>query len=54
MTAKEYADQLHMPFLETSARASVNVKEAFMTIASEIKKSNMNIRANCLFVTSVC
>ena len=38
MTAKEYADQLHIPFLETSARASVNVEEAFMTIATEIKK----------------
>ena len=43
MTAKEYADQLYIPFLETSARASVNVEEAFMTIVNEIKKSNVNI-----------
>ena len=51
--AREYADQLHIPFLETSARRSVNVEEAFMTIASEIKKSNVN-KDNCIFVTSAC
>lgn len=36
-TAKEYADQLGIPFLETSAKSSSNVETAFMTMASQIK-----------------
>ncbi|VDK67210.1 unnamed protein product [Onchocerca ochengi] len=35
--AKEYADQLGIPFLETSAKSSTNVEQAFITMASEIK-----------------
>ncbi|CAJ0559903.1 unnamed protein product, partial [Mesorhabditis spiculigera] len=35
--AKEYADQLSIPFLETSAKSSTNVEQAFLTMASEIK-----------------
>ncbi|KAL3985281.1 Ras-related protein Rab-1A [Acanthocheilonema viteae] len=35
--AKEYADQLGIPFLETSAKSSTNVEQAFLTMASEIK-----------------
>jgi len=37
VTAKEYADGLHIPFLETSAKNSTNVEQAFLTMASEIK-----------------
>ncbi|OWF43537.1 ras-related protein Rab-1A [Mizuhopecten yessoensis] len=36
-TAKEYADQLRIPFLETSAKNATNVEQAFMTMAAEIK-----------------
>jgi len=36
--AKEFADSLGIPFLETSAKNSTNVEPAFMTMASEIKK----------------
>ncbi|KAF0303123.1 Ras-related protein ORAB-1 [Amphibalanus amphitrite] len=36
-TAKAYADQLGIPFLETSAKSSTNVEQAFMTMAAEIK-----------------
>lgn len=36
-TAKEYADQLGIPFLETSAKNAMNVEQAFMTMAAEIK-----------------
>ncbi|KAF5285596.1 hypothetical protein FQA39_LY16565 [Lamprigera yunnana] len=36
-TAKEYADQLGIPFLETSAKNATNVEQAFMTMAEEIK-----------------
>ncbi|XP_014676662.1 PREDICTED: ras-related protein Rab-1A [Priapulus caudatus] len=36
-TAKEYSDQLGIPFLETSAKNSTNVEQAFMTMAAEIK-----------------
>uniref|UniRef100_A0A674MQW9 RAB1A, member RAS oncogene family a n=1 Tax=Takifugu rubripes TaxID=31033 RepID=A0A674MQW9_TAKRU len=37
-TAKEFADNLGIPFLETSAKSSTNVEQAFMTMAAEIKK----------------
>eukprot|EP00960_Hanusia_phi_P041574 755060-Hanusia_phi.AAC.6 len=36
-TAKEFADQLGIPFLETSAKDSTNVEQAFITMAAEIK-----------------
>jgi len=36
-TAKEMADSLSIPFLETSAKSATNVEQAFMTMASEIK-----------------
>nr|AAH71442.1 Zgc:86773 [Danio rerio] len=37
-TAKEFADSLGIPFLETSAKNATNVEQAFMTMAEEIKK----------------
>lgn len=33
-----FADELGIPFLETSAKDSVNVEQAFLTMAAEIKK----------------
>lgn len=36
-TAMEYANQLGIPFLETSAKNATNVEQAFMTMAEEIK-----------------
>ena len=36
-TAKKYADELGIPFVETSAKNATNVEKAFMTIAAEIK-----------------
>ncbi|CAH0773817.1 unnamed protein product [Bemisia tabaci] len=36
-TAKEYANTLGIPFLETSAKNATNVEQAFITMASEIK-----------------
>jgi len=35
--AKEFADQLKIPFLETSAKNALNVEQAFLTMAKEIK-----------------
>ncbi|XP_042705707.1 ras-related protein Rab-1B isoform X1 [Chrysemys picta bellii] len=37
-TAKEFADSLGIPFLETSAKNATNVEQSFMTMAAEIKK----------------
>ena len=37
-SAKEYADKLAIPLLETSAKNGANVEQAFMTLAAEIKK----------------
>eukprot|EP00252_Welwitschia_mirabilis_P001872 TRINITY_DN1183_c0_g3_i1.p1 TRINITY_DN1183_c0_g3~~TRINITY_DN1183_c0_g3_i1.p1 ORF type:complete len:204 (+),score=48.02 TRINITY_DN1183_c0_g3_i1:292-903(+) len=36
-TAKAFADEIGIPFLETSAKNAINVEEAFMTMAAEIK-----------------
>jgi len=38
-TAKEFADKLSIPFLETSAKAATNVEKAFLTMAAEIKNN---------------
>nr|VWO98796.1 Zinc-finger transcription factor [Ganoderma boninense] len=35
--AKEFADQLGIPFLETSAKNATNVEQAFLTMAKQIK-----------------
>jgi len=35
--AKEFADSLNIPFLETSAKNATNVEDAFMTMARQIK-----------------
>ncbi len=35
--AKAFADNLKIPFLETSAKTATNVEQAFMTMAAEIK-----------------
>lgn len=35
---QEFADNLGIPFLETSAKSATNVEQAFMTMAAEIKK----------------
>ena len=37
-TAKAFADEIGVPFLETSAKNATNVEDAFMTMAGEIKK----------------
>ncbi|XP_039006787.1 ras-related protein RABD1-like [Hibiscus syriacus] len=37
-TAKAFADELGIPFLETSAKDTINVEQAFLTMAGEIKK----------------
>lgn len=36
-TAQDFANELGIPFLETSAKDSNNVEQAFMTMAAEIK-----------------
>eukprot|EP01059_Diplonema_ambulator_P000039 TRINITY_DN1002_c1_g1_i1.p1 TRINITY_DN1002_c1_g1~~TRINITY_DN1002_c1_g1_i1.p1 ORF type:complete len:204 (+),score=59.55 TRINITY_DN1002_c1_g1_i1:53-664(+) len=37
-TAKDYAESLGIPFIETSAKNAINVEQAFRTMATEIKK----------------
>ena len=34
--AREKAEELACPFLETSAKSALNVEEAFLTLASEL------------------
>src|SRR5688572_12929922 len=35
--AKDFADSLGIPFLETSAKSATNVEQAFLTMARQIK-----------------
>jgi len=39
--AKEFADDIGVPFLETSAKSAANVEEAFLTMASELIKQRI-------------
>merc|ERR1740130_715348 len=41
-TAKEYSEDLGIPFLETSAKNATNVEAASMTMAAEIKNRMVN------------
>lgn len=41
-TAKEFADGLGIPLLETSAKNATNVEEAFVTMTKEIKSRMAN------------
>ena len=41
-----FADQLQIPFLETSAKNATNVEEAFMAITSEIKRTHEHETGN--------
>ena len=36
-TAKAFADEIGIPYIETSAKNASNVEQAFMTMAAEIK-----------------
>jgi Ras-related protein Rab-1A len=57
-SAKEFADGLGIPFLETSAKNATNVEDAFVTMASEILKrvgaaaSGADKITNCVVVSS--
>jgi len=42
---QEYADSLNVPFLETSAKNSTNVEQAFMTMATEIKSRMSTVQS---------
>jgi Ras-related protein Rab-1A len=36
-TARAFAEEIGIPYIETSAKNATNVEEAFMTMAAEIK-----------------
>lgn len=40
--AKEFADKMRVGYIETSAKAAVNVEQAFLTLASNIKSTVTN------------
>ncbi|KAE8668373.1 Ras-related protein RABD1 [Hibiscus syriacus] len=41
-TAKAFADEIGIPFLETSAKDAINVEQAFLTMAGAIKQKMGN------------
>ena len=51
-TAKEFADQLGLSFLETSAKNATNVEQAFITMAAEIKNRSSCCPILLVFSTS--
>eukprot|EP00164_Ancoracysta_twista_P002960 GFYU01003942.1.p1 GENE.GFYU01003942.1~~GFYU01003942.1.p1 ORF type:complete len:207 (-),score=54.24 GFYU01003942.1:606-1226(-) len=42
--AKEFADKLDLPYIETSAKSNENVEKAFLLLASEVRKSRMDLQ----------
>lgn len=46
--AQAYADEIGIPFLETSAKESINVEEAFLAMSSAIKKSKSGSQGGAL------
>lgn len=36
-TAKAFADEIGIPYIETSAKSASNVEQAFMTMAAEVR-----------------
>ena len=44
VVAQAFADEIGIPFLETSAKNATNVEQAFMTMAAEIKNRRENGR----------
>lgn len=47
---QEFADSLGIPFLETSAKNSTNVEQAFLTMAAEIKNRLVQIYGSVLLI----
>ena len=46
-----FADEIGIPFLETSAKNATNVEQAFMTMAAEIKNRQVRKHAAGLGVS---
>lgn len=51
MLPQAFADEIGIPFLETSAKNSTNVEQAFMTMAAEIKNRWVLRGGGCGFHT---
>lgn len=45
LALQEFADQLNIPFLETSAKSATNVEQAFLTMAKQIKDRYVQLRS---------
>lgn len=46
--SQAFADEIGIPFLETSAKNATNVEQAFMTMAAEIKNRCVGPRYPCI------
>ena len=44
--AKEFANELGIPYIETSAKSAKNVEEAFLTMAGQLIKQKMTAEAS--------
>ncbi|KAK9109501.1 hypothetical protein Sjap_017561 [Stephania japonica] len=44
-----FADEIGIPFMETSAKSATNVEQAFMALAAEIKYGTLMSGACCLW-----
>ena len=48
-----FADEIGIPFLETSAKNATNVEQAFMTMAAEIKNRCHALPAAIIFCQTI-
>lgn len=53
-TPQAFADEIGIPFLETSAKNATNVEQAFMTMAAEIKNRWGSLAASAACYAHAC
>ncbi|XP_060187910.1 GTP-binding protein YPTM2-like [Lycium barbarum] len=49
-TAQAFADEIGIPFMETSAKSATNVEQAFMAMAASIKNRMASQKERLLFI----
>lgn len=54
VSSQAFADEIGIPFLETSAKNATNVEQAFMCMAAEIKNRCVHVTVGYKYLKSGC